>query len=395
MNKRVTTLIFCSLIASLPGWAAAGEEHDAKKQAPTQAAHSEEQDHDDHGDEGNKGGGNSIKLSDAQRKATGIVVEVLQARPMMEEIQAPGEIRLDAYATTKVTPRIAAQVLTRHKRLGEKVKNGQPLVTLSSVEVGEAQGALLVADIEWRRVAKLGRKVVSERRFVEARVARQQAYARVRAYGMTKAQTDRLLKSGDPAKATGEFKLLSGQDGIVIYDDFTVGEWVEPGRLLFEITDPATVWVEAKVSVEQEALVQPGAQARIKTDAGWINGEVLQLHPMMDETTRTQGVRIKFRNESGHLHPGRFVAVRLQTDKTGKPALALPDSALMRSPDGDLQLFIETKPGQFEPKEVEVLRRSGGLAEIKGVKPGTRVVTQGAFFLQSELAKAGFSVHNH
>ncbi|VAX11497.1 Probable Co/Zn/Cd efflux system membrane fusion protein [hydrothermal vent metagenome] len=370
MNKNVITLIFCSLIISLPCWGAAG-------------------------DESKEEGKSSIKLSEAEREATGIVVEVLQVRPMVAEIQAPGEIHLNAYATTKATPRIAAQVLTRHKRLGETVETGQPLVTLSSVDMGEAQGVLLVADIEWRRVTKLGRKVVSERRYVEAQVARQQAYARVRAYGMTKAQTNRLLKTRDPAKATGEFKLLSGQDGIIIHDDFTVGELVEPGRVLFEITDPSTIWVEAKLSVEQEALIHPGAQARIKTNSVWINGKVLQLHPMMDETTRTQGVRIEFRNESGHLHPGRFVEVYLQTDETGKSALAVPDTALMRSPDGDLQLFIETKPGEFEPQEVEVLRRSAGLAEIEGLEPGTRIVTQGAFFLQSELAKAGFNIHNH
>jgi len=404
MNKNITTLIFCGLLASLSGWTVAEEGHDHNdKQAPAHEQQAEEGSHDDHGtkEEGGHGHGgheeekSRIELSDAQRKTAGITVEVLQVRPMMAEIQAPGEIRLNAYATTKATPRIAAQVLARHKRLGQRVKKGQPLVTLSSVEMAAAQGALLVADIEWRRVTKLGRKVVSERRYVEAQVARQQAYARVRAYGMTKAQTDRLLKTGDPAKATGEFKLLSGQDGIVIHDDFTVGELVQPGRVLFEITDPSTVWVEARLSHDQEVMIRPGAQAWIKTDAGWVGGQAVQLHPMMDEATRTQGVRIKVPNENGHLHPGRFVVVRLQTDEAGKPALAVPDTALIRSPDGDLQLFIETKPGEFEPKEVEVLRHSAGLTEIKGLEPGTRIVTQGVFFLQSELAKAGFAVHNH
>jgi len=436
MNKQITTLIFCSLLLSLPSWVVAetGHDHGEKQheQQPQEQGHDHaneaalddfsgidlgEEDHgeeghdehntkkegDDHGDSHGSHGGHgghdeeksSVELSAVQRKTAEIVVERLQVKPMMAEIQAPGEIRLNAYATTKATPRIAAQVLARHKRLGQTVKKGQPLVTLSSVEMAEAQGALLVADIEWRRVTKLGRKVVSERRYVEAQVARQQAYARVRAFGMTKAQTDRLLKRGDPAKATGEFKLLSGQDGIVIHDDFTVGELVEPGRVLFEITDPATVWIEARLSVEQEASIHAGAQARIKANSGWINGKVLQLHPMMDETTRTQGVRIELRNEDGHLHPGRFVDVRLQTDEAGKPALAVPDTALMRSPDGDWQLFIETKPGTFEPKEVEILRRNAGLVEIEGLEPGASVVTQGAFFLQSELAKAGFAVHNH
>jgi len=430
--RSIRIFIFCCLL-TLPGWITAGEEHDHDKEVTRNATHEqldEEKDHDragkevdheegehdheketdhdrqgDHEEEGHgeEAGGHgdheeeesSIKLSDIQRKTAGIAVEVLQDKPLMAEIQAPGEIHLNAYATTKATPRIAAQVLARHMRLGQKVKKDQPLVTLSSVEMAEAQGALLVADIEWRRATKLGRKVLSERRYVEAQVARQQAYARVRAYGMTKAQIDRLLRTGDPAKATGEFKLLSGQDGIIIHDDFTVGELVEPGRVLFEITDPATVWVEARLSHDQEAAIRPGAQARIKADTGWAEGQVLQLLPMMDEVTRTQGVRIEIRNEDGHLHPGRFVEVRLQTNETGKLALAVPDTALMRSPDGDWQLFIETNPGEFEPKEVEVLRRSAGLAEIEGLEPGTRVVTQGAFFLQSELAKAGFEVHNH
>lgn len=401
MNKKITTLVFCGLFASLSGWAIAEQAHDYndKHESAHEPAHGdeghEEQGHDDHGHgshEGEKGG---IELSNAQRKTAGIVVETLQARPMMAEIKAPGEVRLNAYATSRVTPRIAAQVLSRHKRLGQKVEKGQPLVTLSSVEMAEAQGALLVADIEWRRVVKLGRKVVSEQRYVEAQVARQQAYARVRAYGMTQAQTDQLLKTADSARATGEFKLLSGQNGVIIHDDFTVGERVEPGRVLFEISDPSTVWVEARLSHGQEATIRSGAQARIKTNAGWSSGRVLQLHPVMDEVTRTQGVRIELRNEDGRLRPGRFVEVRLQTGESGKPALVVPDTALMRSPDGDWQLFIETVSGEFEPKEVAILRRSNGLAEIEGLEPGTRVVTQGAFFLQSELAKAGFEVHNH
>lgn len=444
MNKKITTLILCSLLLSLPGWATAERAHDhnetaqpAHKQLSDEQAHDHanegalddfsdidfgENNHEEHGDKAHEEKGDddhdgghsghdeeksSVELSDAQRKTAGIIVEVLQAKPMMAEIQAPGEIHLNAYATTKATPRIAAQILARHKRLGETVKKGQPLATLSSVEMAEAQGALLVADIEWRRVIKLGRKVVSERRYVEVQVARQQAYARVRAFGMTKAQINQLLKTGDPAKATGEFKLLSGQNGIVIHDDFTVGELVEPGRVLFEITDPATVWVEAKLSHDQESVIHPGVKARIKADSGWINGEVLQLHPMMDEITRTQGVRIELSNEDGHLHPGRFVEVRLQTNEAGKPALAVPDTALMRSPEslphersecfgyGDWQLFIESNPGEFEAKEVKILRRNAGLTEIEGLEPGVKVVTQGAFFLQSELAKAGFEVHNH
>ena len=54
---------------------------------------------------------------------------------------------------------------------------GATLVTLSSVEVAEAQGELRIAEQEWKRVDGLGRDAVSGRRYTEAAVAVEQARA--------------------------------------------------------------------------------------------------------------------------------------------------------------------------------------------------------------------------
>ena len=78
-----------------------------------------------------------------------------------------------------------------------------------------------------------------------------------------------------------------------------------------------------------------------------------------------------------------------------EPVLAIPEAAVLRSPDGDWQVFVAEGEDAFKPVEVELVRTAGGLAVIEGLAPGTQVVTQGAFFLQSELAKGGFDPHNH
>jgi len=78
-----------------------------------------------------------------------------------------------------------------------------------------------------------------------------------------------------------------------------------------------------------------------------------------------------------------------------EPALAVPAESVLRSTDGDWVVFVEYEAGVYKAVEVEVLRTVAGRAVIGGVQPGTRVVTRGAFFLQSELAKAGFDIHNH
>ena len=89
-----------------------------------------------------------------------------------------------------------------------------------------------------------------------------------------------------------------------------------------------------------------------------------------------------------------FVKVYFQI-ATEQKVMAVPEEALIRSADGDWTVFVEDHPGEFKAKEVELGRALGNFREIFGLESGTRVVTQGAFFVASEIAKGGFDPHNH
>jgi len=359
------------------------------------ASEDEYADHDAQGSEQDdvhaEGG---VHLMPEQQEMAGVVVETLRPRDIVNEFRAPGEIQLNGYATSRVVPRIAAQLIERQARLGDSVEKGDALVMLSSVEMAQAQGDLLVAEHEWRRVSKLGRDVVSEQRYTEARIKREQARARVSAYGMREGEIKQLVASGKAQLANGRFRLLAPQDGTVIRDDFIVGELVEPGRVLFEISDESVLWVEARLTPDEAAEVQVNARATMVIGDHQVEGVVTQVHHALDENTRTLGVRIEVPNPDDRLHPGLFVETRIE-GSTSEQVLAVPNDAVMRSPDGDWQVFVEHEPGEFEPREVEVVRAVAGFTVIGGMEPGVRVVTRGAFFLQSELAKSGFDIHNH
>ena len=360
-----------------------------------------EDEHADHADQETEAGETleeyekgTLRLTDEQQAMAGIVVETLQPHAVAGELRAPGEIQLNAYATSRVAPRIAAQVIERQVRLGDSVETGAPLVTLSSVEMAQAQGNLLVAEREWQRVSKLGREVVAEQRYTEARIAREQARARVSAFGMTDDEIKQLVDTGKAELANGRFRLLAPQAGTVIRDEFIVGELVDPGHVLFEISDESLLWVEARLTPDEAARVAVDAPATVLVGDQRVEGRVRQVHHALDEVTRTLGVRIEVPNPEDHMHPGLFVEVRIASG--GKElVMAVPEEAVLRSPDGDWQVFVEHEPGEFESREVEVSRISAGQAVIEGVTSGTRVVTRGAFFLQSEFAKSGFDIHNH
>jgi len=352
-------------------------------------AHGEHEGHAGHEEE------NRVHLTQAQRSAAGIVTEALALRSIPMEIEAPGEIRLNAYATSRVTPRIEAQVGERHARLGDSVSEGQALATLSSVSMAAAQGELLVAAQEWQRVKAMGENVVSGRRYQEARIAFQQARAKLLAYGMSAGQVEHFVENNDISRANGEFTLLSKQKGTVIRDDFISGQMLEPGQVLFDITDESRLWVEARVPPETASQLDIGGTARVVMGRESNRATIIQLYHALDESTRTLAVRLEVANPDDRLHPGQFASVYLQTAATAQSALALPLDAVVRSADGDWQVFVEAEPGEFAAQEIQVLRQLSDLAVIAGIEAGTQVVTQGAFFVQSELAKSGFDVHNH
>ena len=347
MNTSVTRgLLLCLALAGLglPVHTVLAEQGHAENTADaTSDAHEQEGEHEEEG---------ALKMTAAEREAQGIRTARVAPRALADAVTAPGEVRTNAYASAQVTPRIGAQVVTRHARLGETVAKDQPLVTLSSVEMAEAQGALIEADREWVRVRKLGREVVSDQRYVAAQVARQRAYATVRAYGMTDAQVDRLLADGDASRATGAFDLLSPQAGTVIRDDFVLG-----------------------------------TSARVSRDgAHWLDGRVVQLHHRLDEGTRTQGVRIEVANRNDELHPGEYVDVTLQT-AADNARIAVPKDAVLLMQGAPTVFKVEGDELHPQPVETGVTR--SGWTEIKaGLAEGDEVVIQGAFLLKSLALKS-------
>ncbi|HHJ16121.1 MAG TPA: efflux RND transporter periplasmic adaptor subunit [Gammaproteobacteria bacterium] len=317
----------------------------------------------------------------------GIVTSPVKRHRLTEEIIAPGEVTINDYRSSQVTSRITSQVIARHARMGDAVTRGQKLLTLSSVGMAEAQSQLLVADREWQRVKKLGRKVVSERRYIAAQVNRQQAYAKVLAYGMTEFQIGALLKQGDASKATGTFDLLSSQDGTVISDPFVLGQVVEPGQVLMEITDESLLWVETQLSPDDVVDIAIGTPTRIHRGADkWLKGHVVQIHRRIDETTRTLPVRIEVNNARGLLRPGLFVKVALQTAK-GEAVIAVPKSAVTLL-HGERVVFV-LEGYELYPQLVETGDSRSDWVEIQnGLKEGDEIVTRGMFLLKSLLLKS-------
>lgn len=335
---------------------------------------------------------NIIRLDAASLKMADIQVAILQPQVLAYLITAPGEVIPNANLTTKVSTRVPAQVIQRYVQEGQHVKTGQPLVDLSSVDMAKTQGDLLLATQEWERVKSLGKDAISGKRYSEAQVAYQHAYSTALAYGMTESEIAAILRAQKPSNAKGEFKLLAPRDGTVFNLNFAEGELVETGRILLQVVEESTVWVDAKLPPDLAQPVKVGDAARMQVNGKTLNGKVIQVHHQLDETTRTRSVRLEVPNPDDLLHPGQYVNCQIESGYT-KPVLAVPVDAVLKTTDGDWALYIEKEPGTFQQVEVKLGDVIDNKAIIEGLKSGTRVVMKGAFFIHAELNKQGFDAH--
>jgi RND family efflux transporter MFP subunit len=332
-----------------------------------------------------------VPLSSVQQKLANIKVETLQPRTIDYQIYAPGEIKANGYTSYLVSPRVKSVVLRRHAALGEHVEQGQPLVTLFSSIVAEAQASYIVARAEWQRVKKLGIGAIGAKRFNSASTNFNADYGRLIAFGLSEKSIQALSTE---SKSLGEYTLSAATSGVVLTDDFHQGQSVEPGSALMELANEKQLWVEARLPPNSSLQLPAGTPAQIKVDNGLFSAQVTQEAHTIDPLTRTRVVRLLVNNSSHLLHPGMFSDVYFSF-ATKRPILAVPENALMRSSDGDWTVFVEDEPGRFKSKEVALGRSLGEWREIKGIEAGTKIVTEGAFFVASEIAKGGFDPHGH
>lgn len=357
--------------------------HDAHEEEE-ETAHNHEAEHDDEE--------TTLELTDEQQKMLDLQVITLQPDASASlTLTVPAEIISNQYRTWVVPVRIDSQVQSRSATLGQHMEKGDAIATLFSPAMAQLQSELQVAADGWRRVRNLGRRAVGNQRYLDAQSQYQSLRARAKGYGLSNSAIAD-IEAGKNEK--GVYTLTAPDDGLVLEDAFQQGQWLTAGSALVTLVDESELWAEAALPPSPGLQIATGTPARVIVGDTSVEGQVIQSGHRLNPVTRTLSVRVAVPNAGHLLHPGMFADVALSLSAP-ENALTVPEDALTRSADGDWQLFVEEAPGHYKPVEIELNGQLGNRRIVTGMEPGTRVVTRGAFFLASEMAKSGFDIHNH
>ncbi len=336
-----------------------------------------------------------------------------QATASRRRVEAPvaltGEVRFDERRVTHLSPRIEGTVRRVHATLGERVRRGQALVELESVQIGEAESDYLSAQASLRlarasaeRQEQLRKEQISsEKEWLAARQELEAAQIRARAseeklarLGVARGDVERLAGAGRSA-GDGGLVVRAPADGIVLEMHAVPGELVKPEASVITIGDVSSVWVWADLHEDQLGRVLDAQRAgRLRADVlvkafpdATFPGTVDFVGPTMDERTRTVKVRVAAANPDAKLRAGMFASVRIFLPGA-EEALAVPSASVLAD-EGRSFVFVHHHGEYWIRRPVEPGRRWADWVEVtRGLSGGETLAADGAFLLKSDVLRA-------
>jgi RND family efflux transporter MFP subunit len=321
----------------------------------------------------------SVRLTPDQEEAGRLQTETVSIAPATHHVHTVGRVTPDEALTYRVSAGVDGWVRRVFSdRTGTTVKRGEALAAFFSKDISAPQQAYVYALESYEQLKQTPSPPIDQLALATQQLAASRD--NLQFLGMGDAQIEEL---GRTRGEVVDVNLTAPAGGQILERHVAVGLRFMKGELLYRIANLERVWVLADVHPGDAALLGTIDRARI-TVAGLpaLGAQVAASPLQFDEQGRTGKLRLELNNPRGRLIPGMIVNVDL--DAPARPVIAVHADALLDS-GVTTRVFIALGDGHYQLREVETGWQEGDRVEIRaGLKEGERVVTAGAFLLDSE-----------
>lgn len=315
-------------------------------------------------------GERELRLSEGAARLADIETAPVRRGTPRRVLRLVGKVEPDETRIKTVAARVGGRIEQLHvAETGTVVEEGAALVDLYSPDLYVAQKELTLA---------AGVPLMLEA-----------AREKLRLWGLSPAQIEAVEARGIPQETV---TIHAPIGGTVIHKDATEGMYVREGTAMYTVADLSVVWLALEAWEPDLPWLRKDEQVWVQTldDPGnYTEGRIRFIDPVVDERTRTAEVRVEVPNPDGRLRPGMFVRAVLRAAQDDQErALLVPATAVLRTGTRAV-VYVQlpdTEEPSFEGRVIRLGPRAGDDYVVRGgVEVGERVVTRGAFKLDSAL----------
>jgi Cu(I)/Ag(I) efflux system membrane fusion protein len=318
--------------------------------------------------------GDKITLTASQIQLAGIETDTVRAQNIGSQKTLTGTVTTNENQAEQMSARIPGRIQQLFVRtVGEKINAGQPIYSIYSEDLMEAEKEYLLAQQQQK---VLNNPDVDYKQLMAA------AENKLKLWGLTAAQIRSLGSSG---KASATVTVMSKINGTVSDISVHEGDYVTEGMPILKTQGLNSLWVEAQLYAAEAGTYKENDQVSISfPDLGgqMIHGKVEFINPELSDASKIDLVRISVPNPQGLIKPGMLAYISVTTGK--QQSLAIPVTAIMSGGNGD-KVWVKNADGSFSPKMVKLGTGNQTFVPVlAGLNAGDVVVTNGVYLLNSE-----------
>lgn len=347
----------------------------------------------------------NVELAASQTESIDVATVSERAFPLQRD--AVGSIDFNEDLSTQVFTPYQGRIVKLFARLGDNVSRGDVLFTIQSPDLIQADSTLIAAagvlDLTSRALERARelykvqgiaekdlQQAVSDQQTAEG--ALKAARNAVEVFGKSPAEIDRMVKTREIDPYLVVRSPISGR---ITARNAAPGLFVQPGNppAPYSVADISQVWMNASVTESDMPLVRKGQKVQVAILAfpnRVFRGEISTVGASVDPQLHRGMVRAEIDDPKHELLPGMFASFIIATGEPVSTA-AVPLDGVIREGDGSMTVWVTTDRRHFTRRPVKIgLQHEGYDQILEGVRPGEKVVTKGAIFLDN-LASGGLS----
>jgi RND family efflux transporter MFP subunit len=322
----------------------------------------------------------TVQVTPEKQQLIGVRTDVVERTAATERLRLYGRVAPDETRSYTIDIGIDGYIRDLSSvTTGSHVTKDQWLATFSAVDLRAALQGFVVALEIGDRSKRTG---AAPAQIEIENASLQQSIDRLLTYGVSRRQLEEITRT---RVVPTNLKITAPAEGFVLSRNVSIGQKFRRGDQLYRIADLRRVWILADVFGPEAEHVRPATNVRVSIpgrNTPLIARVSTAVLPQFDPVSQAIRLRLEADNPGYLLRPDMFVDVELPI---ALPAgIAVPSDAVL---DSGLTktVFVERRPGVFEPRQVETGWRFNDRIEIvKGLVGGERVVVSGAFLLDSE-----------
>ena len=360
--------------------------------------------------------GKTVTLTDKQWGT--VKIAPAEQHVFQDAEETDGKIAVDDDVVTPVYSPYTGRVTKLLARAGDTVKVGDPLFAVQAGEIAQAQNDLISTAAALRTAkAQLQLSTTNEKRqhdlylaqgaalkdwqqaqldlataqggLNSAAIALRAVRNRLAILGKTDAEIDAIEAAPDLMRLNAETVVTAPIGGTVVQRQVGLGQNIVSASSgaqnpVFQIGDTSKVWLIANVREGDAPLMHKGDPIEVDVLAfpkEVFHARLTYVASSIDPNTHRLPVRAEVENPAGELKPEMFATFRIVTGDAATET-AVPQDAVVFEGRTAHVWVANPAAKTLEIRPIDVGVTDDGLIEVlNGLKPGERIVTSGAVFI--------------